>query len=123
MGAAPIPEEDLMLVGGVSLREELVDDHESFEGNHPIVGLVEALGKGGHAGAHVGEGEARKVDDIDEVPLRCGPLVVACGLDNGYIEEGDGGAGSGAELGEAYARLVLDRANGSSECAWGHWTV
>lgn len=110
-----------MLVGGVSLREEAVDDHESFDGDHPIVGLVEALGEGGHAGAHVGEGAASEVDDIDDVPLRRGPLVVACGLDNGYIEEGDGVAG--AELGEAYARLVLDPANGSSECAWGHWTV
>lgn len=96
-----------------------MDDHENLERDHPIAGLVQALGEGAHAGAHVGRGVAGEIHYLGHMPLRRWLLVVSCGLDYGDVEVGDGAAAA-ADLGEPDAGLVLDHANGSADRAWSH---
>jgi len=111
-------EEDLLLVGGVAVSEEAVDEDQGLEGDRPTAGLGEATGQTGDALADVVAGVAGEAEYLSDVPLLGRVLVVACGLDDGHVEVGDGVAA--ADLGQADAGLVLNRAHHLSDLAGCH---
>ena len=89
-GAASGGEEDLLLVGGVSFDEEAVNEHEGFEGDGPVLGLVEAAGEGVDAGGDEGTGVAGQAQDLPHVPLLGGVFFVSGGFDDGHVQIGEG---------------------------------
>lgn len=82
-----------------------MNEHQRLERHHPIPSLAEALGDGDNAGTHVSSGIRGEVEDLPQVLLVGGIVVVTSGLDDQNFEVRRYVAG---DFGYADAGLVFD---------------
>lgn len=96
----------------VSFVEEAVDEHQGLEGDHPVARLPEAPGDGGDAGEDVAAGEGGEVEDLADVLLARGVVVVARGFHDGYFQIWGRVA---RDFRDPDARLILNRSDRFSD--------
>jgi len=115
-GPPPCGEEDLLLVRGVALCQEPLDQDERLERDGPVPGLVEALRQGVDARAYGRAGVACQADDLLDVLLLRREIVVPGRLHYRDFQVGVR-APAGTDLRQADAGLVFDSSKGSPQLA------
>ncbi|CAI0439262.1 unnamed protein product [Linum tenue] len=76
----PRGEEDLLLVGRVPFIEKSLDQHQRLQGNRPVLGLVKPPRQRADACANVGARVRCQAQDLPDVTLLGGVLLVASRL-------------------------------------------
>lgn len=78
--------EDLFLEERVPFVEEAVDEHQGLECDDPVASFTKATRDGGDAGEDVAAGEGGEAEDLADVLLARGVVVVARGFHDGYLQ-------------------------------------